>query len=71
MLIPISAQFHYAYGDPICAKNSFLECLSSIYLHMGIRIGDLHTLCAREICIRGSPYAEMPEKAYFGPFIFA
>jgi hypothetical protein len=37
--------------------------------------GDSHMgICrhfAQEICIRGSPYAKMPEKAYFGPFIFA
>ena len=62
MLIPICAQFHYAYGDPICAKCSFLECLSSIYSHLGIRMwGFAHILHTRNLHT-GSPYAKMPEK---------
>jgi hypothetical protein len=28
-------------------------------------------ICAREICIWGSPYEQLPKKAFFGPFMFA
>ena len=52
MLIPIwyiyvnhhiCIQWPFANGDSICTYSSCLKFLSSIYLHMGICYGDLHT----------------------------
>ena len=71
MLIPICAQFHYyAYGDPICAKSSFLECLSIIYSHMGIRMG-ICTHFAHEKFAYGDPHMRKCLKKHISDFIFA
>ena len=73
----IYIQWPFANGDSICTYSSCLKFLSSIYLQMGICIwgfahGDLHMeICTPKICICGSPCEKLPEKAYFGPFMFA